>query len=70
LERHNQINHIMRNGLVDIFYKARGIARNVDDILRRCKDMENALDKLDKEETKARNVLIDEPTGNERPFPV
>jgi len=32
--------------------------------------MENALDKLDKEETKARNVLIDEPTGNERPFPV
>ncbi|GAH07315.1 unnamed protein product, partial [marine sediment metagenome] len=50
------INHIVRNGLIDLQYKARMIARQADGILNRCKEMEAALDKVEE----------DNPTDNER----
>ena len=50
MEKSNQLNHIMRNGLVDIQYQARTIGRQVDNMLRRCKEMEEALDKVEKED--------------------
>ena len=59
MEKSNHINHIMRNGLIDIQWKAHNIARQADDILKRCKEMEAALDKVDK----------DEETGKERRIP-
>ena len=59
LPKRNDINHIMRNGLVDIVYKVRGIARNVDDILNRCREMEDALKEMDEEENKGRSVVVD-----------
>lgn len=64
MEKSNQINHIMRNGLVDLQYKARNIdnqadkaivaiqriVRQANEILARCKEMEVALDKVEEEE--------------------
>jgi hypothetical protein len=55
MKKRNDINHIMRNGLVDIQYVARKAGQMVDRILARCKDMEEALDKVkekNKEEQK------------------
>lgn len=50
MQKHNQINHIMRNGLVDLQYAARKAGQMVDKILSRCKDMEEAWDRVEKED--------------------
>ena len=42
----------MRNGLVDIQYAAQKAGQSVDKILTRCKDMEEALDRVEKEDIK------------------
>ena len=39
----------MRNGLVDIQYQAQRIGREIDHILKRCKEMEEALNKVEEE---------------------
>ena len=49
MPKHNDINHIVRNGLTAIQYNARSIGRHVDYILNRCKEMEEALKKVDEE---------------------
>ena len=53
MEERNQIHHIIRNGLIDIQYKARMTARQIDGILNRCKEMEEALDKVEKDQNES-----------------
>ena len=64
VEKQNQINHIMRNGLVDMQFQARNIVnqadkaivaiqrmvRQADEVLARSKEMEGALDRVEEEE--------------------
>ena len=49
VKQQNQINQVMRNGLVDIQYKAQSMGRLIDDMLKRCKQMEEALDAVEAE---------------------
>jgi hypothetical protein len=49
MEKHNEIKHIMRNGLVDLQYAARKAGQMIDRILSRCKEMEEALGKVEKD---------------------
>lgn len=62
MEKQNQINHIVRNGLIAIVYNTRMMIRQADRILNRCKEMEELLDNIDKEH---KNIVIDKTTDNE-----